>query len=60
MIGLEYKEKEMKMIEYKVSGKLATGERFTVFAMASNTWHAQAIARKMYSTKVVAMSAFKA
>jgi hypothetical protein len=48
------------MIEYKVSGKLATGERFTVFAMASNVWHAQAIARKMYSTKVVAMSAFKA
>ena len=48
------------MIEYKVSGKLATGEPFTVFAKATNSWHAMAIARKMYSTKVVAMSAFKA
>jgi hypothetical protein len=48
------------MIEYKVSGKLATGEPFTVFAKATNTWHAQAIARKMYSVRIVAMSAFKA
>jgi hypothetical protein len=48
------------MIEYKVSGKLASGARFTVFAMASNTWHAQVIAKKMYSERIVAMSAFKA
>jgi hypothetical protein len=48
------------MIEYKVSGKLATGEPFTVFAKATNSWHAMAIARKMYTTKISAMSAFKA
>jgi hypothetical protein len=47
------------MIEYKVSGTLVTGERFTVFAMANNTWHAQAIAKKSYTTKIKAMSAFK-
>ena len=48
------------MIEYKVSGKLASGARFTVFAMAFDVWHAQAIAKKMYTEKIVAMSAFKA
>lgn len=48
------------LIEYKVSGKLETGERFTVFAKAYSTWHAQNIAKKMFSNKIVAMSAFKA
>jgi hypothetical protein len=47
------------MIEYKVSGRLTTGEPFTVFAMATNAWHAMSIARKMYTTKIKAMSAFK-
>ena len=47
------------MIEYKVSGILVTGERFTVFAKAYNTWHAQSIAKKMYTTKIKGMSAFK-
>lgn len=47
------------MKEWKVSGKLASGARFTVFAKAFDTWHAQAIARKMYSERIVAMSAFK-
>jgi hypothetical protein len=60
MIGLEYKEKDNKMIEYKVSGRLTTGEPFTVFAMAYNTWHAQSIARKSYPVAIKAMSAFKA
>jgi hypothetical protein len=47
------------MIEYKVSGRLVTGEPFTVFAMAYNTWHAQSIARKSYPVGIKAMSAFK-
>lgn len=47
------------MIEYKVSGTLVTGEPFTVFAKAYDTWHAQEIAKKMYTTKIKAMSAFK-
>jgi hypothetical protein len=48
------------MIEYKVSGKFDNAERFSVVVSASNTWHAQAIAKKMYSERIVAMSAFKA
>jgi hypothetical protein len=48
------------MIEYKVSGKFDNNERFSVVVKASNTWHAQAIAKKMYSNKIVGMSAFKA
>jgi hypothetical protein len=47
------------MIEYKVSGKFDNAERFSVVVEASNTWHAQAIAKKMFANKVVAMSAFK-
>ena len=47
------------MKEYKVSGRLVTGEAFTVFAKATNTWHAMSVARKMYTTKISAMSAFK-
>lgn len=48
------------MIEYKVSGKLANEERFSVVVTASNVWHAQSLARKQFPVRIVAMSAFKA
>jgi hypothetical protein len=48
------------MKNWKVSGKLENQERFSVVVSASNTWHAQAIANKMFSNRIVAMSAFKA
>lgn len=47
------------MIEYKVSGKFDNQERFSVVVSASNTWHAQTLAKKMFSQRIVGMSAFK-
>lgn len=48
------------MIEYKVSGKFDNAERFSIVVKAFDTWHAQNIAKKIFSNKIVAMSAFKA
>lgn len=47
------------MIEYKVAGKFDNDEKFSIVVKAYDTWHAQNIAKKIFSNRIVAMSAFK-
>lgn len=49
------------MIEYKVSGTLNTGEPFTFFVKAYDTWHAMNKTKLMMigGVNIKAMSAFK-
>ena len=53
--------KEKKMIEWKVSGKLVSGESFSFVVKAFDTWHAMNKAKLMMPKGTVrALSAFKA